>query len=193
VAKVRIEAPVKGESHRKTATPRTYSRARLSLTLLSRLNAVSPLEADPADIAVALRLPAGIGIQSGSAILSLSAERADTGARSTAAYTLASQVAADGSRIYAVAQSDWDAFRAQQAMINGWESEAPDDTNGSLSVALGGCRTATAVAPDATLDISIRTEEGGSFLPLVRQAKLARVFNITGITELPPCDQSRAM
>ncbi|MCY4334692.1 MAG: FkbM family methyltransferase, partial [Litoreibacter sp.] len=34
VAKVRIEAPVKGESHRKTATPRTYSRARLSLTLL---------------------------------------------------------------------------------------------------------------------------------------------------------------
>ncbi|MCY4179263.1 MAG: hypothetical protein OXD48_03110 [Litoreibacter sp.] len=125
--------------------------------------------------------------------MSLSAERADTGARSTAAYTLASQVAADGSRIYAVAQSDWDAFRAQQAMINGWESEAPDDTNGSLSVALGGCRTATAVAPDATLDISIRTEEGGSFLPLVRQAKLARVFNITGITELPPGDQSRAM
>ena len=34
MAKVRIEAPVKGESHRKTATPRTYSRARLSLTLL---------------------------------------------------------------------------------------------------------------------------------------------------------------
>ncbi|MCY4335660.1 MAG: hypothetical protein OXC60_13460, partial [Litoreibacter sp.] len=34
VAKVRIEAPVKGESHRKTETPRTYSRARLSLTLL---------------------------------------------------------------------------------------------------------------------------------------------------------------
>ena len=31
---MRIEAPVKGESHRKTATPRTYSRARLSLTLL---------------------------------------------------------------------------------------------------------------------------------------------------------------
>ncbi|MCY4208213.1 MAG: hypothetical protein OXD29_09730, partial [Roseovarius sp.] len=36
VAKVRIEAPVKGESHRKTATPRTYSRARLSLTLLTK-------------------------------------------------------------------------------------------------------------------------------------------------------------
>ena len=37
MAKVRIEAPVKGESHRKTATPRTYSRARLSLTLLETL------------------------------------------------------------------------------------------------------------------------------------------------------------
>lgn len=155
---------------------------------IAKLSTLSPLEADPADIAVALRLPEGIGIQPGSALLSLSAKRDDTAQESAADYTLASAIGPDGARLYSISETDWKTFRALQALINSWEQEAPDSTNGSLGVSLGGCRTGAEIAPDATIDINIRTERDGNFLPLLRDAKLTSVFKTVGISELPDCE-----
>jgi hypothetical protein len=146
------------------------------------------LEADPADIAVALVLPEGAAIVPGSAILTLSATRAVADRQTTQNYMLADAKGSDGSDIYAISQSDLDAFRTQQSMIAQWKAEEPDGTKGSLSVQLAGCKLGDGPSEDATLSINIRTERDGGFFPLVRDAPLAEALGLAGLDGLQPCE-----
>lgn len=154
---------------------------------IARLYALSPLEADPADIAVALRLPDGVAVQPNSAQIVLTAERQDTGETSAATYTLSAIKTSEGNSIYRIADEDHDQLRTQQELIAGWKAEDADASKGSLSVQLAGCKTAQEVDPNPTLDISIRTSQDDAFMPLVRGAKLTQVFKVAGIESLPPC------
>lgn len=156
-------------------------------TTLARLSALSPLEADPADIAVSLQLPAGLGVKPGSAKISVQAERSDTNESFSEGFVLARSTGSDGSTVYQVAASDHARFKALQDKAQSWEAENSKATSGSLSVGLEGCTIGPGPSDDATLSVSIRTEADGTFLPLIRDAALDKVLDKTEAAQMGPC------
>lgn len=149
------------------------------ITLL-KLSTLSPLEADPSDIAVNVQLPDGLQIRPETAILSVSATRNDL--KSEGMYVLATADGSDGTT-YSVAIDDRARLKAQQALILGWKEEEPD-TSGSISVGLEGCSVGTGPATNATISIQIRTEAQGPYLPLLNAMPIADVLDAN---ELQPC------
>ncbi len=149
------------------------------ITLL-KLSALSPLEADPSDIAVKVQLPDGLQVRPKTAILSVSATRNDM--KSEGMYLLATEIGPDGT-IYSVANDDKGRLKAQQSLIIGWEEDDPD-TSGSISVSLEGCSVGTGPSKNATISIQIRTEAQGPYLPLVSEAPISEVLEAN---DLEPC------
>ena len=157
---------------------------------IARLNAVSPMDADPADIGVSLTLPEGVAIIDGSAILTLAATRSDTNETTEGTYVLASMTATDGSQIYAVDPVDHAKLRDQQALIRQWESKDSDATTGSLSVPLAGCQIGAGPAKDATVSIRMRTAEDGPYFPIIRNAPVREVLQKGRFDPLQPCPET---
>ncbi|MEL6683193.1 MAG: hypothetical protein AAFQ09_11185 [Pseudomonadota bacterium] len=151
-------------------------------TTAMRLNGLSPTTADPADIAVDLKFPDGIDVSPGSARLSFSTMRIDTD--ETAAGDFALQ--RDGT-VFRVAPADFSALRALQATARQWSDESPAKTNGSLSISLSPCRVGTGPAADASVSVAIQLEQGGAFLPLVRDGPLSAVTSEAQLRDMPDC------
>ncbi len=156
-------------------------------TGIARLSAVSPMEADPADIAVALSLPTGIGVTTNSANLNLMASRTDTDQSTAETYVLASMMGSDGSTIYAVAPADYARLRDQQALIRQWKGENSKATSGSLGVTLEPCTTGAGPTPDATVTIKIRTSSDGQFFPILRNAPVTDVLQQGNFRPIQSC------
>ncbi len=155
---------------------------------VARLYALSPMEADPSDIAVALDLPDGIGVRPQSAKLTLTATRTDTDQTSAGTYIFSASPGSDGSTVYAVADSDFERLRAQQSLIRGWKEVADDATSGSLSVGLEGCAIGAGPTPDAVISINMRTAQDGAFFPLIRNAPITEVLDLADEDALKQCD-----
>jgi hypothetical protein len=166
---------------------------------VARLSALSPVEADPARIVVAVALPPGLGIGPGGATLQLTGERSDTGARSQGTYALRTAPASPpdgvdpGAEVVtlAIAPEDLAAVRAQQALIRGWEAENGPATSGSLGLGIAGCRVGVGPEPAAKGAVWLRTEADGPFLPLVRPTRIGALLGTDDIAALPPCDAPR--
>lgn len=159
----------------------------LSPIAMVRLAALSPLEANPADIAVALSLPDGITLPSGSAAIALSAKQTDLGETSDERYVLGAQPDASGSTVYAIAMEDFPRFRQQRALISGWEEANSNATQGSFSVSLTGCRTGDGPQPDGVVTVSMRTSPDGAFFPVIRNLPWSDVLSETDLSYLPAC------
>lgn len=162
----------------------------------ARLAALSPLDADPAAVSVALVLPEGIEVMPGSAKLSLGATRTDTGEAATGEFVLEaaagdpSAFGADAAalRTFRLSEPDVARMRAVQDRLRGWEA-AGVKTRGTLSVALGGCTLGAGPAPDARASVFLRTGAGGSYFPLLDGARIADL----GDTQTPsPCPEDTA-
>lgn len=163
---------------------------------VARLSQLSPMEADPADIEVAVAFPPGLDVQAGGAVLVLTATRTDTGQTSGGRYVLdrregvPAEVPADPGgqvAVFRVAPRDLPALSAQQALIRTWEAENDPATSGSLSVSLAGCARGEGPAPDADGAVWMRVEAGGGFLPLVRPTAIAAILDGATIAALPAC------
>ena len=155
---------------------------------LARLNQLSPLESDPADIAVALDLPDRLDIKPGTATIGFRAERKDIGEVSTGTYVLRQREDKEtGLVIFDIEDADQRDMRAQQSLVRLWKEKAPRQTSGSVSVAFQGCAIGTGPADEAEVSILMRTEQGGEFFPLVRGASMKDVLNILEVTEIDPC------
>ncbi len=155
---------------------------------LARLATVSPLRADPADFTVFLRLPAGLDVAPGQARLVLLAERRDTGDTLEGRYVLERQDLPDGQQAWRVARPDLARLRADQARARAWKEAVPDESGGSLSLTVGGCRTdAGPIAPDATVDVGLTLERDGPRLPLISGAPVTRILDGAEMGELQPC------
>ena len=146
----------------------------------ARLAALSPLNADPAAVAVRLDLPPGIALPPGGARLTLAAESPDG---RTVSQTV--RLAADGP-VLAIAAADRPALAAAQAEIRALKAEDPA-TRGSLSLALSPCRMGAGPAPDARAGAAVRLAANEAFLPLVTDAPLSDVLDPAATGELPPC------
>ncbi|MEY1554161.1 hypothetical protein AB3Y40_00870 [Yoonia sp. R2331] len=151
----------------------------------ARLSAVSPLKVDPADLAVAIRLPDGVSIPPGAARMVMTAQNQTTGETLQDRIVLAES--GGQTRLYNVAPSDHAKLRAFQAQALSWEETDPDASNGSMSFDISFCRTGDGPAPDATTDIAIRLTAGGPLLPLITGAPLSEVASASDIAAMPPC------
>lgn len=152
-----------------------------------RLQSVDPLSADPGEISVALDLPEGLGVLPGSVKLSLAARGAE--GRSVAdTWTLEMLRQPDERLVFRVAEADRADMRRLQATARAWEEADPDGTNGSISVALGGCRTVPdADLSDARASVFIGFDADGPVLPLFRNAPISQVLSDAQLSQLPAC------
>lgn len=158
----------------------------VSATGLARLSAVSPLQADPAHITVAIELPPGLGAVPSGTVLTLQARRTDTGESFEEAFTLQMRRLRDLD-VFAVAPSDLDRLRAAQSKARRWEDAAPEANTGSLSVSTQFCTIGDGPALDATSSILVRTDPDGAFFPLVRNAPVRAAADPNALRALPPC------
>lgn len=142
--------------------------ATLSPVTLARLSRLDPLESDPNLIAARLTLPPGVAIKPGGAVLAISAQNQDTGARLEGRYPL---VGAEG--IWRLAPADAAALTVLQSQIQEMKATAPDAVEGTLAVGVEGCRVPPGPAPDARVSVDISLDGGAAFLPLVRNAPLS--------------------
>ena len=156
------------------------------LATAMRLGALDPLSADPAGMAVVLELPEGLGIEEGTAQLSLRARAAD-GAEVSGRYAL--EQGTDGA--WRVRAGDRARLRADQARAADWERADPEGTEGQFSVSLGPCRTGDAPIAEGRVSASFQLEPGAPFLPLLRNVPVADVAETAGIAALPACGAGR--
>lgn len=153
----------------------------------ARLNALDPLTADPADMAVALELPNGLGVLPDSVKLLLGAENATRG-KTSGEWVLSETTDAEGRLKYAIAAQDQSELRAIQAQVRGWEAADPDGTEGYLSVAIGGCRTVPAEKlQNARGSVFIALSPDAPMMPLFRNAPITKVLSDQDLADMPPC------
>lgn len=155
---------------------------------IARLYQASPLESDPADMAVALDLPDDVAVKPGTAKISFFAERTDTGANSEGVYPLQQRIdPTTGFSVLSVRGEDQAALRTQQVMIREWQRENEDATKGGISVAFEGCRTGLSIDATAPVSVLLRTEADGRFFALVKDAPLKEVLQVLDMNEVEPC------
>jgi hypothetical protein len=157
----------------------------------ARLAAMDPLTADPAAIELVMILPRGLAVIPGSARLEFGAVRGDEalgGSFVLEDRPVTSTVALpDGAtaRGFALTAEDAERMRALQTEIAEWKREGA--AKGSLGIGLGGCGMDGGPAPDAVGSVLIRTVEGGPFLPLIRDGKLADLLGAEVLAAIKPC------
>jgi len=151
-------------------------------TTAVQLANLSPLTADPANFAVRVTLPDGLDVAPGTAILLLTAQQTPDTAPVTEEYTLQRDA-----NVFRVAQADLASLRALQAKANAWETADRDASSGSLSVSLLPCRRSDELSVDARVSVAIQIEQGGIFLPLIRNAPLSSVAEQSDLNALGPC------
>ena len=159
--------------------------ANLVPTTVARLAALSPLNADPEGFEVALDLPDGAGVMPGSAVLTIEASRSGTGEGFEESYVL--EGVPGDPPVWRIARADLPALRAAQARALAWEMEDPIASSGALGVFLVPCREGDGPGQDAVLSILLRSEVGGPFRPLVRDARIADFAGEDDLAALPDC------
>lgn len=137
--------------------------ATVNPVTLARLGALDPLTADPSAFAARLSLPEGLVVVPGGAVLTLSANRADTGETVTGRFELVRN-----GDVWRLSDPDTARLRALQSQIRGWKSQAPDASSGALTISLTGCATGTGPDPDAAVSADLSLDGGASFAPLLR-------------------------
>lgn len=147
----------------------------LNPTTLTQLSRLSPLTADPAGFEVYVTLPDNTELAPGGALLDLHATRSDTGETLAETIVLA-QKRTDSGLVWTVPKKDLPRLRAAQEDARTWESEAPDATSGSLSVALKPCFIGRTPELDETFSIALRLSPDGPIRPFLRNVPLSKIL-----------------
>jgi hypothetical protein len=156
-----------------------------------QLARLDPLTADPAAIELVAILPEGLAVTPGSARLEFGASRGDEirkGSFALSERTVAADPGlAPGALALGFGLSEGDATRMRdlQAEIAGWDKEGT--AKGWLGLGLGGCAVGEGPAPDAVGSVLIRLVDGGPFLPLIREGRLADLLGQEVLAAIEPC------
>jgi hypothetical protein len=155
---------------------------------VARLYQFSPMEAEPKDIAVALRLPASVDILDDSARIEIMASRIDTDESSSELYILRRRSDTSGDLvIFDIDTADRGRMRDQQALIRDWEAENEKATSGAIGVTFTGCAVGTGPTATDRVSILMRTSAEGTFFPLVRNATVQQALDVLDLDVLEPC------
>lgn len=151
-----------------------------------QLMALSPLEADPADLAFRVSLPEGVQVIPGSAGVRFQAENSGQGWHLDHVYPIATTPGPTA--LMAIPPEHHDAVRETQALLRSWEFADGEGTSGSISVDLGFCQTDIALGGDAVVSVDVQTQSDGAFLPLMRDEPLHELVERAAPDGLPRCE-----
>lgn len=151
---------------------------------VARLSTLSPTTADPAGFAVLMTLPAGLGVQRGSARLIFAVRRTDTGEALQEDIVLERD---SGAQVFRIAADDYARLRNAQATARAWEAQNDAATEGELSVHVAGCKIGDGPDPDARVSVALKVTQGGEFQPLVRNGPLSAIASATQIRDMDAC------
>lgn len=150
-------------------------------TTALQLMALSPLTADPEGLAVQIDLPETVGVQPGSATMTI------TNTYLGETDTFVSVLERQGT-VYRIAAEDIAPLRALQAKIRERETTAPDDNSGSLSIFAQPCLKSDLASPDDEVSVAVQAAQDGPFLPLIRKQPLSALFGEIDLTDFPLCE-----
>jgi hypothetical protein len=167
---------------------------------LARLAALDPLSADPAQIAVAARLPLALKLRTGDLIMVIktNVEEGPDKIDETFILEVASAAPGDagviapeaGERLQTarVAPADIARLKATQSKARAIKASGKHKGKGSLSVAAkGGCKTAELGQGPLVLNIFMKTDESADYYPIVSSFDLRRQFGEDILAKLEPC------
>lgn len=155
---------------------------------VGQLSALSPLATDPAEIALALDLPDGVGVQPEGSVLTLSARREDTGETTENKAALAGISDPEQGIIFRIDPKDQAGFRATQNQISEWKAEAPEATKGSLSLALAPCKDGAGPTRDARVSAALQTGGATGFIPLITNLPVDQISDELELDNWPQCE-----
>jgi hypothetical protein len=165
---------------------------------VGQVAALSPLQADPAVLAVALQLPKELVVPKDGATLAVDVTRADTGATRALTFALQAQsgavagvpeTAGEILTVYRLTPTDVARLRDLQAEVAGWKAESPPaDTSGHLGLGLAACTRAGRLDPRARGAAWVRLQADGPFLPLIPDSALRDVLGAALFDAIAPCD-----
>lgn len=148
---------------------------------LRALEQISPLTANPADIAVSVQLTEGVNPVPSATLLGFSMARSDTGESKTVSVPLRIQETGTNTHILSIPPSQYDALRSFQATAQQWKAEAPRAAKGSLSLTAQVCTSDGQVPPGAKVSVSVQFAQGAPFEPLFRDAPLTKLAKAGGV------------
>ena len=148
---------------------------------LYQMRGLDPLTADPADIALRVDLPEGLGLLPGSGTLELRAMDTD-GAVWFGRFPIT--MVGDVLQVAPEVHAD---LRALQAEIRARKAEDPDSISGSLGVDFEPCSDTADIPETARVSVDIRLAADAAFLPLLRDAPLADALEMAALEELTLC------
>ena len=152
---------------------------------LMQVMALSPLQADPADIALRTSLPRGVGLIPDASFLTLAATNPARGLDVDHRFAIRTTEDAEGRLVFTLAPEAMAPLARLQEIVRHHEAEDPRGTTGSLGVTLGLCDLGTGIDPQQRLSVDLRTEAEGVFLPFVRNLPIQDATDHIGT--LPPC------
>ena len=152
---------------------------------VDELEQLSPLEADPSQIAVAIDLPKGFAIYPESAILTMAVSRKDLGQSQSEEFVL--QQSGVERAVFKIAPTDLARLTQVQDQAHRWEVENPRATRGSVAVRALPCVLDSSADRSETFSVSLQLAANGPFMPLINQAKVSSVLSRSGLKELPVC------
>ena len=159
----------------------------LDMSTAAQLNALNPLEADPADFSVYLDVPEAVGIPSGSARLGFEGTRSDTGESLSGEFTLHELPLPDGTRVYRIADADLAPMRTLQANMKKWKEEAGRKASGSISFWLQACLASETLDPDAPINVDLTLQKDGQRMPLITGLPISKFLERTESGNFLPC------
>lgn len=159
----------------------------LNMTTANELRELDPMAADPGKYFVTIDMPEDFGLEPGSAVLSMSGERTDTGETLSGSFALAQAETATGQVQLALAEADLPRFRGLQSQMRDWKEAVGDKASGSFGFDMTPCRRVAAPRTDGDVSVAVVLEPGASPLPLISNVPVHRILDGTEPADLPQC------
>ena len=159
----------------------------LNMTTANELRELDPMQSDPGQYHVTIDMPEDFGLRPGSAVLTMTGERADTGQTISGSFNLAQAETADGQTQLKIAQADLARFRGLQSEMKAWKEEIGDEAKGSFGFDMTPCRKVAVPQTDGDVSVQVVLEPGAAPLPLLQNVPVFRILDGRDPADLPQC------
>jgi hypothetical protein len=167
---------------------------------LAKLAAMDPLATDPAQMAVAARLPEALKLRTGDLVMTVKTDGAkgvdvidetfllDINDASAGEAGVIVPEAGERLQTARVAPSDIERLRATQAKARVIKTAGGEKGQGAISInARGACRTGDLTAGPLNLNIFMATEKGGGWFPVVSNLDVRKALGADLVAKIEPC------
>lgn len=167
----------------------------MPLASMWQLRNADPLTTDPAEVRLAVRLPAIYDLPPGTVKMTLSLDRASTGEKVAETFLLEStdEVTSPfllGQRkdgyditIYWIAEDDYARLRNWQRTARRWKEETPGETKGSLSISTKPCLAEGTAMKKVLVSSYILMDGQEDFVTLNKDVDVVKTLDMSGLPD----------